>query len=354
MRRGTATDQKRVLRLANGLQIRTGNLRAGLVLAGAVVVLAALSLGLGQTDTGLFDFLSNVIGSRLPATDSYALWDVRLPRIVLGFMVGWAVALSGAMLQSLSRNPLADPGLFGFSQGSVIMIMLLLVAAPFAPKGLVALAAVAGGLFVAAILLWLVGGNRSAGLSIVLAGIALESVLSSFSAFLILYLPPETSLALSEWLAGSLFQANWPGIAWFTPLFLASIAGILGLGGTLARYELGPEMAMALGERVAISRPLVLLFAVVLSASAVTAVGPLVFLGVLAPHLAGFLSPALGRARLFLSGLTGGLLVIAADAFTRGLSDTMPLPLGLSLTLIGVPLFILALRLQAFRRLQSH
>ncbi|WP_299812473.1 iron ABC transporter permease [uncultured Roseibium sp.] len=354
MRRGTATDGKRVLRLANGLQMRTGNLLAGCGLAAAALILAAWSTGLGLTDAGLADLLRALTGGSLSDAETYALLTVRLPRILLGFMVGWAVALSGALLQSIARNPLADPGLFGFSQGSMIMIMLLLVIAPVAPKSLVALAAVTGGLCVAGLLLWLVGGERSSGLSIVLLGIAVETVLSSFGSLLILYLPTETSIALSEWLAGSLFQANWSVIAAFTPLFVLGLVGSLLAGGATSAYDLGTEMAQALGEPVARSRPLILLFAVVLSAAAVTAVGPLVFLGVLAPHIAGFLSPAVGRARLLLSGLVGGMLVVAADALTRGIAGGLPLPLGLSLTMVGVPLFIIALRLQALRKLQSH
>jgi len=354
IRRGTATDGLGILRFKNGFQIKISNLVAGLGLAMAAVLLAVYSLQIGLTKTGISDFLAIFVGAELSDAKVYALIDVRLPRILVGFMVGWAVALSGAVLQSLARNPLADPGLFGFSQGSMIMIMLLLIVVPLAPKSLVALAAVAGGLCVAGLLLWLVGGGRSSGLAIVLMGIAVETVLSSFGTLLILYLPPETSLALSEWLAGSLFQANWSLIAAFLPLFFLSLAGILIAGRALPAYDLGNEMAMALGEPVARSQPMLLLFAVVLSAAAVTAVGPLMFLGILAPHIAAFLSPATGRARLVLSGLTGGILVVAADTLTRGVAVGLPMPLGLSLTIIGVPLFIIALRLQALRKFQSH
>ncbi len=354
IRGGRAIDGKRVLRLAGGLQMRTGNLLAGACLVAAALALAALATGLGLTDTGLTDLFRTLAGESLPGAENYALWTVRLPRILLGFMVGWAVALAGAMLQSVARNPLADPGLFGFSQGSMTMIMLLLVFLPAAPKSLVVLAALAGGLTVAGLLLWLVGSERSSGLSIVLMGIAIETVLSSFGSLLILYLPTETSIALSEWLAGSLFQANWTVIAAFTPLFVLSLAAIFVLGPATATYDLGSEMAMALGEPVGRSRPLILLTTVVLSSAAVTAVGPLVFLGVLAPHIAGFLSPAVARARLFLSALMGGMLVLIADALTRGLGGSLPMPLGLSLTMVGVPLFIIALRLQALRKLQSH
>ncbi|MBB2972791.1 iron ABC transporter permease [Mesorhizobium sp. RMAD-H1] len=354
MRRDHATDGKPVLRFASGLQVRVGNLKAGLGLLITATLLATLSAGLGVTQAGIPDLLRALTGTEIGDAQTYALWTVRLPRIVLGFMAGWAVALAGAMLQSIARNPLADPGLFGLSQGSMTMIMILFVLAPTAPKVMIALAAMAGGLGVAMLLIWLVGGERSSGLAILLMGIAIESMLSSVGSLLILYMPPEASLALSEWMAGSLFKASWPTIAIFAPLILLSIAGIFLFGRALSAYDLGNETAMAIGEPVGRSRPVLLAFAVLLSAAAVTAVGPLTFLGVLAPHLAGFISPAISRARLFLSALMGGILVIAADAMTRGLVGDIPMPIGLSLTIIGVPLFILALRFQALRKMQTH
>ena len=354
MRSARAIDGRRVLRFSCGLEIRVGNLAAAAALLAGAILLALVSLGSGITETGFREFLRFLAGEPASADQAYALWTVRLPRIVMGFMAGWAVALAGAMLQSITRNPLADPGLLGLSQGSMTTIMLLLVFVPAAPKVAIALAALAGGLAVALLLLWLVGGERASGLAILLMGIAVETVLSSVGSLLLLYTPPETSLALADWMAGSLFQANWNAIATFAPLFCASLLGLFLLGRATSAYDLGNEFAMALGEPVRRSRPLLLIFAVLLSASAVTAVGPLTFLGVLAPQLAGLLSPATGRARLFLAALTGGILVVAADTLARSVVRDLPLPIGLGLTLIGVPLFILALRLQALRRLQLH
>ncbi|SCM78470.1 Iron ABC transporter permease [uncultured Pleomorphomonas sp.] len=350
MRKDRSTDGRPILRFASGLAIRLGNLRAAAGLVALVAAIAVLSAGFGTTRAGMLDLLREIIGADLTDAQSYALWTVRLPRIALGFMTGWAVALSGAMLQSIARNPLADPGLLGVSQGSMTTIMLLLVLVPAAPKALVAGMAVGGGLSVALLLIWLVGGERSSGLALLLMGIAVETVLSSVGAMLLLYTPPEISLSLADWMAGSLFAADWPTVAAFAPLFALSMAGAFLVGARLSVYELGGEMAVSLGESVRWSRPAILILAVVLSASAVTAVGPLIFLGVLAPHIAGFLSPATARARLYLSGLTGGALVIAADAISRGGATGIPLPVGLALTLIGVPLFILTLRLQALRR----
>ena len=111
MKRHFATDGKAVLRLPTGLQIGIGNLKAGLALLVLALALAALSVSLGNTETGLADLLRGLVGGHLGDDQAYALWTVRLPRILIGFMAGWSVALAGAMLQSVARNPLADPGL---------------------------------------------------------------------------------------------------------------------------------------------------------------------------------------------------------------------------------------------------
>ncbi|MCE7029226.1 FecCD family ABC transporter permease [Jiella avicenniae] len=353
MERGRASDGKPVLRFQGGLQIRLGNLVTATLLALAAIGLAGLAASIGTQATDAGDLVRAVLGGSLDAADAYALWTVRLPRVVIGFLAGWAVGLSGAVLQSLARNPLADPGLFGINQGSMVTIMLLLVFWPAAPREIVPLAALFGGLGVGLLLIRLVGAARSSGLAILLMGIAVETILSAVTSILVLYTPSETSYAVSDWLAGSLFQASWAAAANYAPWFAIGLVGTAILGRSLTSYELGDDMARAIGEPVARTRPLLLVFAVLMSATAVSAVGPLSFLGVLAPHLAAFASPATGRARLILAGLTGGCLVIASDCLIRGLPATVSLPIGLALTLIGVPLFMVTLRLRSLRRLRA-
>ncbi|MBZ9558529.1 MULTISPECIES: iron ABC transporter permease [unclassified Modicisalibacter] len=350
-----AIDGRPVLRFTGGLEIGVGNLATMAVLTVAVVVMTTLSLSIGFEDTQVTDLAAAWHGE-LNDDLYFALMNVRLPRIVLGFMAGWCLALTGALLQSLSRNPLADPGLLGLSQGSMVTILLLLLFIPSAPLGLIPMAAVLGGLAVAALLMWLMRGSSggNTGLTILLMGIAVDTVLSSVSSILILYAPPEISFAVSAWLAGSLFQASWGSIVALLPWFTLSLPAIIVLGRSMRCHDLGDETAMALGVPVNWSKPLILFVAVLLTSAAVAAVGPLVFLGVMAPHLAGFLSRSAGRARLILSALTGGLLVVAADTLVRFATSDLALPLGLSLTLIGVPLFILTLRLRALANLRSE
>ena len=349
MRRARRTDGAALIRLADGLEASLANLIAGLGLIAFGLVLFALSLTIGSTAIGLGDLARALAGGPIAADLSYALSEVRLPRALTGFLAGWCVAMTGAMLQSLTRNPLADPGLLGLSQGAMVMIMLVLVFAPGAPTALIPLVALTGGLAVALLLSLLLRGQGGAGPAMLLMGIAVETVLSSVGSILILYAPTDTSYALSSWMAGSLFGAGWEEVRAMLPWALLSLPLLVVAGPILRTLELGEELAMGLGVSLARARPLILTGAVLLTATAVTTVGPLAFLGVMAPHLAQFLSPSSGRAKLILSGLMGGVLVLAADCITRGATADIALPIGLTLSFIGVPLFILTLRLRALR-----
>lgn len=344
-----ALNGKAVWQIA-GIELGRHNLATILGLCAASLGLGLASLCLGETPVGLSALRSAITGATLPADQAYALFEVRLPRLILGFLAGWAVALSGAMLQSLARNPLADPGLLGLSQGALVTILALSVFwGPLSPA-LLSLAGFGGALGVALLILALSGRGRTTGMAIILMGIAIETVLSGFTGMLILYTPPEQSYALAGWMAGSLFNASWQGIATLAPWIALSLLAIIFLGRALALYDLGDHLASALGENVARSRPIILIVAVVLSSSALAAVGPLMFLGVMAPHIAVILSPATGRMRLLLAALVGGVLTVGADLVTRTASANVGLPVGLSLVMIGAPLFIITMRLRQMAR----
>lgn len=344
----------RVIRTASGLQVKVYHLVVCAVLVLLTLMVGVLSVSIGTTSTSFYDLWLFMTGKLTDADRAYVIWDVRLSRIVLGFMAGWCVALTGAMLQSLSQNPLADPGLLGLSQGAMVMILVWMVFFPMHSSTWLPFAALGGSLGVAILLLVLVGRRHANGLAIILMGIAVETTLSSVTAILLLYTPAETSVALATWMAGSLFYSSWDAIASFAPWFVLSLPALWLIGHVLRTYDMGDQMAMALGENVNRSRPLVLLVAVMLTAAALTAVGPLMFLGIMGPHLMAFIAPATGRIRLILSGLAGGFLVVCADTLTRTIAGDIALPVGLSLMMIGVPAFIITLRLRHLRQKNSY
>ncbi|MCG7521791.1 iron ABC transporter permease [Ruegeria sp. Ofav3-42] len=347
MRLTRALDTRSVLRFEGGLDLRLGNLAAGFGLTLAILGTALWSLTSGDTAIGLSELMSGELNEE----QQFALMYVRLPRLLLGVMAGWCLAISGAMLQSLTQNPLADPGLLGLSQGSMITIMILLLYLPSAPPALIPLAGLVGGLILLLVLRLLLRGSVGDGLAILLMGIALDTSLSAITALLVLYTPTEISLAVSTWLAGSLYLSSWSQVSGLLPWAALSLPILLFGAPFLRPLDLGDDRAAAIGLNPARVKPVLLLAAVVLTSMAVSAVGPIVFLGVMAPHLAQFLSAATGRARLILSGLMGGWLVLLADLIVRTGASQTTISLGLALTLLGVPLFIITLRLRALRTL---
>lgn len=347
--RARALDGKPLLRIGR-LEAKTGNLWAMLGLALLCAALAAWSVSLGAIDLSFADVLRVIFTGQGSEDEIFAVWHVRMPRILMGLMAGASVALAGAMLQSLAQNPLADPGLLGLSQGSLVVIMIFIVFFPGLPRDFYPLGALGGGLAVGLLLLLLTGRGAAGGVAILLAGIAVESVLSAISAMLLIHTPVEISFELGIWLNGSLYFSDWSGVARYGIWAAMGLPILILAGQSLRALELGEDMARALGEPTLLSRPLILIAAVFITAASVTEVGPLSFLGILAPHLAGFLSPATGKARLALAALMGAALVISADTVTRALTTTLYVPIGLTIVAIGAPLFITTLRLRSLRQ----
>lgn len=341
-------DGRLLLRLPGGLLLRLRNVVAAVVLVLVLVLAAGASLATGVTD--IVWLRAWQAGPGGADAQAFALWQVRLPRVLLAGMAGWCLAVNGAMLQSTARNPLADPGLLGISQGAMVAILVTMVAMPEWTGGIGLSAVAFGGALAATLtLVVLTRGSSASGLALVLMGIALESALSAVTGILLLYAPAEASLSLSRWLAGSLDQASGHAVLALLPWIVASLLLLPALGRRLRSHEMGDALAQALGEDVRRSRVFVLLTAVVLTSVTLPAVGPLMFLGIMAPHLARALSPAAGGMRLLLSGLMGALLLVGADCLTRSVVSAGTLPVGLSLVLIGVPLFLLVLRLRKLR-----
>lgn len=334
--------------------IRLRDLVVFLLIAIVALLIALFSLSVGSTNIGTWNALRTLFGG--PATDAeaFAIREVRAPRIVLGFLAGACVALAGAIMQALARNPLADPGLLGLSQGALVAVLFALVFLPTLPIWAFPFVAISGGLAVGGLLIVLVGRRGVTGPVILLMGIAIEATLSGVTLGLIVHMPRELSAAISIWLNGSLAHAGWGDVVAFLPWAALGLPLMIWVGWPFRVYVMGDEVALGLGEPVYRNRAVFLIAAVFLTSAATAAVGPLIFLGVIAPQVAGALTRAAGMAHLLLSSMTGGLLVMAADIVSRGLVTSAYIPLGLTLVAFGAPLFAITLRLamlQSRRRL---
>lgn len=262
---------------------------------------------------------------------------VRLPRTAVGVLAGAALAVSGLMLQTVTRNALASPATLGVNAGAYLAVVAATLFAPgllaFSPL----LTALLGGLGAAALVYALAASAHVTPLRLVLAGTALSLALAAVTGTLQLLYEGETA-GLFLWGAGRLEQNDWSGTLFLLPRVGAALLLALLLARTLDLLLLGDEVARSLGLKVARSRLLAALVAVFLASAAVSVVGPLAFVGLVVPHLLRLLGLKAHRHLLLGSALWGGALLVGADALARGLSGGMQtLPAGAVTALLGAP-----------------
>lgn len=281
--------------------------------------------------------------------DALVLLELRLPRVLLGLEVGAALAVSGALMQGLFRNPLADPGLIGVSSGAALAAAATIVlgdrllagAGAALPFALLPIGAFCGGL-VTTLLIYAIAtrAGQTSMATMLLAGVAL-SAFAGAATSLLAFLSDDRQLRdLTFWSLGSLNGASWSKTAIVaaivTPLLLAAPL----LGGALNALALGEAEAFHLGIRVQrVKAATILLVALAVGAS-VAAAGVVGFVGVVAPHIVRLATGPDHRRLLPLAMMLGGALLVAADAFARVLAAPAELPLGVLTAAIGSPFFL--------------
>jgi iron complex transport system permease protein len=268
------------------------------------------------------------------------LWEIRLPRAAAAAIVGAALSLSGYLLQSLSRNYLADPYLTGVSSGAALAVAIAL--ATDAPFALLPFFALAGGLGASVIVA--VMARTASGLSVtrlLLGGIALSAVCTSIMTLILTNLANAGKVqGLFYWLTGSVSGKGWSEVE---PLALYVAVGFMCamvLSKPLRLLALGSSSAASLGLNVPVAQWSILLAAVVLCGSAVSLSGLVGFVGLMAPYIARSLFGADERVHLLTSACIGAFLVLLSDLAARTLMPGTELPLGTLLSLVGAPFFL--------------
>lgn len=293
----------------------------------ANLIFGAISLSLQDVWQGLF----------LGAENHFTVYEYRLPRIFLAILVGAGLALSGALVQGVIRNPLASPDVLGVSHGAGLAAVFYMTYFSDASTDWLPEVALIGGLFAALVLWWLVGTHSSA-IKLAITGVALAAFWASCIDFLMLTNPLEINNALL-WLTGSLWGRSWPQLQALLPWFvLLPIA--LGLSKYLNLLDLGDDSATSLGISPQVLRLLALTIAVSLTAACVSICGPIGFLGLVAPHLTRKLVGGRHQALLPATMLTGACLLLSADLAARTIDPPIELPAGILTAIIGAPYFL--------------
>jgi ABC-type Fe3+-siderophore transport system permease subunit len=320
--------------------IRAGGLAAGLVL----LVMASLLLG-ARPGFVPGDLLLLLDASDPGNAKAIILHDMRLPRTLAALMAGASLGVAGAVIQTLSRNPLADPGLLGVNAGAALAIVLTVTLTGPLPEAALVLPALAGATL-AASLVWMLGAASASPLTLILGGAALTAILGSALRALIL-IDGQALDVWRFWVVGSVDATGWSALTWaLLPAVAGAVLAVVG-ARRLDAMSLGDDMAQALGTRLGPTRRLALATVALLATAAVLVAGPLVFVGLVAPHMARMLG-ADGTLRLFgASALCGGGLVLAADIVGRVAFRGLAVEAGLGVTLIGGCVLVALIRQQA-------
>lgn len=313
-----------------------------LLLALAALLAASLAgaLLLGSTPIGARRIGAALVGGGLPG-DQVIVWLIRLPRALAAAAVGLALGASGAALQGLLRNPLAEPGVLGVSATSAFAATATLAfgLAATIPVAL-PLAAIAGALVATAILV--VAAPRSGTVvTLILIGIGLSSFAGALMTLLMSLAP--TPFALSDmiaWMLGSVANRSLADLALVAPFLAAGLALLLATRRGLAALTLGEEAAAGVGLDIARHRRLVVLGAALATGASVALAGAIGFVGIVAPHLVRPLVAHDPARTVLPAGLMGAVLLVLADMLVRLLPTIAELQLGVVVALIGAPVFV--------------
>lgn len=300
-----------------------------------------LSVGTGEYPIAPPDVVRTVLGLETGNPDHpFIVNTLRLPRVLVAFLVGLALALSGAIMQGLTRNPLAAPELTGVTAGAGLAAVTLIVLLPGVSVAVLPLAALAGASVVAVLIYGLAWRKGDSPIRLILVGIGLTSVIGALTTVMITFGEIYEVTRALIWLTGSVYGRGWEDIRALLPWLAVFVPVALLMSRQLNALNLGEEVARGLGSRVERERGLLLLTAAALAAAAVTVAGTVGFVGLMAPHIARRLVGPSHEGLMPVAAVTGGLIVVLADLVGRTLFAPIEIPCGVVTAAIGAPFFM--------------
>ncbi|MBG6238113.1 iron complex transport system permease protein [Mycetocola sp. CAN_C7] len=320
--------------------------RIGLLVAVAVlVVIVALSLSLGTRATSLDSVLGALVNPVDGNNDHLVIRELRVPRTIIGIVVGCALALAGTLMQGITRNPLADPGLLGVNAGASLFVVLAIgVLGITSPSGYIWFAF--AGASVAAVVVYVIGTLGRDGatpVKLALAGTALTAGLTSIIT-LLLITDVETLSSYRFWSVGSLVNRDLDTVGALLPFFAVGAVLAFAIGSTLNVMSLGDDLARGLGQRIGLSRAFAAAAIVLLCGSATALAGPIAFVGLVIPHLVRPFTGPDYRWILAYAAVLGPAMLLAADVVGRLLTYPSEIEAGLVVAVIGAPVLIVIVR----------
>lgn len=315
----------------------SNSIRYGIVII-LLVVSTIFSLCIGSV---MIDPIHAIVG--FFTQDDFILNEYRIPRTLLGLVIGSSLAISGAVIQGVIRNPLASPDVIGITKGASLAAVIIIMIFPSAPLFVLPLGSFVGALVISLILSFLISKFDVKGSKLALIGLAIGAICTAIVQFLLIRNPMDANNAL-VWLTGSLYGHNISNFYSVLPWFIITVPVVLLLGYQLDILNLGDNVATALGARVRFLKMILLILAVMLAGASISVVGGISFLGLIAPHIARQLVGHKNLHVIIMSGLIGAILLTLGDGLARGIQPPLDIPVGVVIAVIGAPYFLFLLR----------
>lgn len=309
-----------------------------------LIILFLISLNTGVIRIDPVTVVKTIFGSGTPR-DELLLFEFRLPRITIAMLIGMGLAVSGAVLQGIVKNPLADPGIIGINAGAGLAVMLFVsyFSTELGNSVFIMPVLAFAGAGTAAVIIYAFSYKKDEGVSpirLILVGVAVAAGISALMIVLTLKLDPRTYDFVATWLAGSIWGSNWNFVLALLPWLLILIPFVYMKSRVLDVLNLGDHTAVSLGMDLEKERRILLAAAVGLAAASVSVSGGIGFVGLIAPHMTRRLVGNKHKYVIPICALVGAVLVLTADTIGRVILQPAEIPTGVVVAIIGAPYFL--------------
>ncbi|PKG24209.1 FecCD family ABC transporter permease [Niallia nealsonii] len=315
-----------------------------IILSALTIFTIFISLGIGASSLSYNRLLPTFLGNGT-FKEEFVLFSIRLPRIIITFLAGMALALSGAILQSITRNDLAEPGIIGINSGAGVAVAVFFLFFPIEAGSftyLIPIFAFAGAFFTS-VLIYFFSYKRATGfqpIRLVLVGVGFSMALSGIMIVLISSAEREKVDFIAKWLSGNIWGSDWIFIYSILPWLIILIPFVFYKAKRLDLLSLNEPVVVGLGVSINKERVTLLIAAIALASAAVSVAGSIFFIGLMAPHIAKALVGPRNQLFLPVAILIGGWLLLLADTIGRNIVGPDGIPAGIVVAFIGAPYFI--------------
>ncbi|MBL3890157.1 iron ABC transporter permease [Bacillus cereus] len=299
-----------------------------------------LAVAFGAKDIHLQTVWTAVFDYNPKLTQHQIIYELRLPRVIGAAVVGAAFAVAGAVMQGVTRNPLADAGVLGINAGAMFVVALSFAFFPHMPYSYLMIVSFIGAVL-STVLIFIIGSATSGGLTpmrLTIAGAVMAALLHSLSSGVAIYY--DLSQDLAFWYAGGVAGVKWEHLKFLVPIILITIVFATILGRSISLISMGDDVATNLGVKTNRTRILGMIIVVILAGVSVSAVGSIGFVGLVIPHIARKLVGVNYRLIIPMSALLGAMLLVVADLGARTVNPPKELAIGIMVALVGVPFFL--------------